>query len=253
MIFEGVGCKERLFKKGPKSPATFIIFVAQFQTKYLASQFLLTIFSGWFQQPNSTYQLRMRLGGRYCLLFVILFAFLFPSSSSSIWEQRAQQVRNAIKEAWNSYRSLSFYDDDLRPLTKTGFNWLQVRATLYDSLDTLYLAGLMVLDSLSKHFHLQDEYRDAVEEIRRVGMPETSPFYLSSSSFEYHIRCVGGLLGAYSLTGDEFLLYVAKDAADALLYLPFLPSVVFQPAGKSAHPWVSLSVVVALYLGNTIL
>ena len=47
-----------------------------------------------------------------------------------------------------------------------------------------------------------------------VGEP---PFWQSVSVFEYHIRVVGGLLGAFEVSGIGDLLHAASHAADRVL------------------------------------
>ena len=53
-----------------------------------------------------------------------------------------------IQHAWNGYRNFAFGANELRPISKTGhsagvFGKTKMGATLVDSLDTLFIAGLM--------------------------------------------------------------------------------------------------------------
>jgi mannosyl-oligosaccharide alpha-1,2-mannosidase len=150
---------------------------------------------------------------------------------------RFEAVRASIRHAWNSYAyvalggssrgagsSLQYKTspsrpklltshipaDDLSPMAFTGHDWLHYAATLHDSLDTLYLAGL------------NEEYDEAVAFVLRQDIQTTA--LQPTKVFEYSLRIVGGLLGAFSLTGDPRLLFRAKDAADALLQSPFRSS-----------------------------
>ena len=52
-----------------------------------------------------------------------------------------------IKHAWDGYAKYAFGDNELKPISKTGysaavFGKTRLGATLVDSLDTLYIAGL---------------------------------------------------------------------------------------------------------------
>lgn len=117
--------------------------------------------------------------------------------------------------------------DDVAPVTNGAMEWLHHSATVHDSLDTLYLAGL------------DEEYEQARDYILRHEIQSSS--FRPTKIFEYSLRVVGGLLGAYSLTGDLALLSRAKDAADAMLASAFEAStsalprpfdLLFPPRGK---------------------
>uniref|UniRef100_A0A674BMS6 alpha-1,2-Mannosidase n=1 Tax=Salmo trutta TaxID=8032 RepID=A0A674BMS6_SALTR len=113
-----------------------------------------------------------------------------PSDPQTL--QRREKVKEMMKFAWDNYKSFAWGKNELRPLTRNGhignmFGGLR-GASIVDSLDTLYIMGLM------------DEYNDAKEWV------ETSLDLNSNgeaSLFEVNIRYVGGLLSAYYLTGDE--------------------------------------------------
>lgn len=135
--------------------------------------------------------------------------------------EKYTSIRNAIRHAWQGYKvtildSHPLYKtflgippaDDLKPLTKSGGGDLIFSsATLFDSLDTLYLAG----------FH--EEFNEALD--YALSLP--FPLY-PVKTFEYSIRILGGILGAYSVSGDERLLELAIRVADALLDGPFRSS-----------------------------
>jgi hypothetical protein len=98
--------------------------------------------------------------------------------------------------------------DDLRPIQGGTIDYMHVHATLYDSLDTLYVMGLHA------------EFEAAVETAVALGAPRTLMF--PTSSFEYNIRIIGGLLSAAQLSGDSRLLSLASDAAHTLLSSAYL-------------------------------
>ncbi|XP_057689397.1 mannosyl-oligosaccharide 1,2-alpha-mannosidase IA-like isoform X1 [Corythoichthys intestinalis] len=106
--------------------------------------------------------------------------------------ERREKVREMMKFAWDNYKQYAWGKNELRPLTKNGhignmFGGLR-GASIIDSLDTLYIMGLL------------DEYNDAKEWVRN-SLDLTSNG--EASLFEVNIRYVGGLLSAYYLTGEE--------------------------------------------------
>ena len=184
-------------------------------------------------------------------LFPTLFLLALPFTQAIIAttkltkpttnKYKATQVKNAISHAWHGYMDYSHLSDDLKPISRTGDKWLHSRATFYDALDTLYLAGL------------HNEFNSAVSEIIgesrtgkwwkpwkfwqywHQGVP-TSVIY-PVKTFEYHIRVVGGLLGAYTVSGNRELLHAAQFAADCLLSSFKTPNGLPRPHTRVAHPY----------------
>ena len=121
------------------------------------------------------------------------------------WPSLAKAVRGALKDAFRAYERDASGFDDLAPVSRRGVNWLHSRATLVDALDSLYVVGL------------REDYERAVTEVLRPTLVGEPPFWQSVSVFEYHIRVVGGLLGAFEVSGDRRLLHAASHAADRVL------------------------------------
>ena len=149
-------------------------------------------------------------------------------SLSTTRKDRFTKVQNAIRHAWGGYSRTCLQPsssttrhkvlgshipcDDLSPIAGVGHDWLYHAATLHDSLDTLAIA-----------FGTEsDEYREGLNAILRQDIQATS--LRPTKTFEYSLRVVGGLLGAFSVTGDVRLLARAKDAVDSLLQSPFASS-----------------------------
>ena len=145
-------------------------------------------------------------------------AFLYTSSpidpvkaqAALLWSRRAAEVREAVRHAWTGYQMHAYQADDLKPVSRTGHDWMNARATFYDSLDTLHIAGL------------EREFEAAVAEISPSVLNLWSPSIPTSviyplKTFEYHIRVVGGLLGAFMVSGRRHLLHSARRAADCVL------------------------------------
>lgn len=121
--------------------------------------------------------------------------------------ERYQAVQRAIKHAWQGYAGTRFRFDDVDPVTGIGSSWLYHSATLHDSLDTLYLANMT------------EEYNEAVRAATSVDIQSTA--MMPTKTFEYSLRVIGGLLGAYSVSGDDSLLQAAAKASDSVLAGPF--------------------------------
>lgn len=119
---------------------------------------------------------------------------------------RREKVKEMMKFSWDNYKRYAWGKNELRPLTRNGhignmFGGLR-GASIIDSLDTLYIMGLM------------DEYKDAKEWV------ETSLDLNSNgeaSLFEVNIRYVGGLLAAYYLTGEEMYKSKVMELGEKLL------------------------------------
>ena len=39
-----------------------------------------------------------------------------------LWSRRAAEVREAVRHAWAGYKNHAYYADDLKPLSRTGYN-----------------------------------------------------------------------------------------------------------------------------------
>ncbi|XP_041649361.1 mannosyl-oligosaccharide 1,2-alpha-mannosidase IA isoform X1 [Cheilinus undulatus] len=120
--------------------------------------------------------------------------------------ERREKVKEMMKFAWDNYKRYAWGKNELRPLTRNGhignmFGGLR-GASIIDSLDTLYIMGLM------------EEYNDAKEWVE-------SSLDLNSngeaSLFEVNIRYVGGLLSAYYLTGEELFKAKVLELGEKLL------------------------------------
>lgn len=121
-------------------------------------------------------------------------------------DERREKVKEMMKFAWDNYKQFAWGKNELRPLTRNGhignmFGGLR-GASIIDSLDTLYIMGLM------------DEYNEAKEWVQ-------SSLDLNSngeaSLFEVNIRYVGGLLSAYYLTGEELFKAKVLELGEKLL------------------------------------
>ncbi|XP_071326428.1 mannosyl-oligosaccharide 1,2-alpha-mannosidase IA isoform X5 [Trachinotus anak] len=120
--------------------------------------------------------------------------------------ERREKVKEMMKFAWDNYKRYAWGKNELRPLTRNGhignmFGGLR-GASIIDSLDTLYIMGLM------------DEYNDAKEWVQTSLDLNSNG---EASLFEVNIRYVGGLLSAYYLTGEELFKKKVLELGEKLL------------------------------------
>ncbi|TRY63768.1 hypothetical protein TCAL_13087 [Tigriopus californicus] len=116
--------------------------------------------------------------------------------------ERQKAVVEAFQHAWKGYRTYAWGHDHLRPISKSAQNWFGLGLTIVDSLDTMWI------------MNLQSEFREArdwVESTLDFGVNKDVNF------FETTIRVLGGLLGAFHLSGDAMFVDKAKDLGDRLM------------------------------------
>jgi mannosyl-oligosaccharide alpha-1,2-mannosidase len=121
---------------------------------------------------------------------------------------RQRTVKDAFVHAWKGYKKSAWRMDDLKPLmggsTSTIFGWEKI---LIDSLDTLWIMGLT------------DYFYEAVMEVRKIDFTQTIESEVNV--FQTTIRYLGGLLGAYDVSGGQpeykILLDKAIELGDFLL------------------------------------
>lgn len=112
------------------------------------------------------------------------------------------KTKAAIKHCFDGYAAKGWGKDRIQPITGEGSDWIGLAITLLDSLDTLYLAGLT------------EEFQKGVDFVRTLNMANER----SGSFFEISIRALGGLLGAYTLSGEKILLKKAEELGEVLLH-----------------------------------
>lgn len=121
-------------------------------------------------------------------------------------EMKLEVIRTTFKRSWLAYRNKAWKHDELSPVSgsfKDPFNgW---GATLIDTLDTLYIMGL------------KEEFREAVNAVKDIDF--TTSIRRDVPLFETTIRYLGGLLGAYDISGatEPILLEKAVDIGEILV------------------------------------
>ncbi|KAI8903349.1 glycoside hydrolase [Gorgonomyces haynaldii] len=190
---------------------------------------------------NKWQQLLIIIGlGTVLYLFVAMEPFkptikqkhILEHDTLTVDEKRNRVVAMA-KHTWNSYYQFASGFDELLPLSKTGVNIgsKSIHLTPVGALDTLYLMGL------------QTEYNQALELVKSLDPHEAQLMDIS--------QVLGGLLGAYELSGNQILLEKAKKLGTQLLNC-------FQPNGlpfakinlKSGEAfWTNITLGIAGSLG----
>jgi mannosyl-oligosaccharide alpha-1,2-mannosidase len=126
---------------------------------------------------------------------------------TELTEQRRAAVRDEFLRSYNAYKEFAWMMDELAPLSGTGKTtfggWA---ATLVDSFDTLWIMGL------------QEEFKEATIAISAMDFSVTKERGINV--FETTIRHLGGLLGAYDLSGEPTLLQKAREVGE-MLYVAF--------------------------------
>ncbi|KAK3941311.1 glycosyl hydrolase family 47-domain-containing protein [Diplogelasinospora grovesii] len=106
-------------------------------------------------------------------------------------ELRLAKVKAEAQRAWSGYKEHAWMHDELRPISKKFKDpFAGWAATLVDSLDTLWIMGM------------REEFEDAVAAVRDIDFTFT-PYRNDIPVFETVIRYLGGLLGAYDVSGGH--------------------------------------------------
>ncbi|GAB1209390.1 hypothetical protein APSETT445_008163 [Aspergillus pseudonomiae] len=119
---------------------------------------------------------------------------------------RLSTIKATFEHAWNGYKMNAMGHDEVMPLRggfRDPFNgW---GATLVDTLDTLWIMGL------------EQEFSLAVDQVKKIDFTTNKKSEIPV--FETAIRYLGGLLGAYDISGHKYdlLLEKAVELAEVLM------------------------------------
>ncbi|KAI0877816.1 glycoside hydrolase family 47 protein [Hypoxylon argillaceum] len=152
--------------------------------------------------------------GRPRSLPQVQYAFKEDNSAEGVAREavlasRRSEVKEAFMKSWNSYKKVGFEWDEVLPVSGGGNNeagfggW---GASLVDSLSTLWIMDLM------------DEFHEAVAAAVTIDYSKSQD--TSCNYFETTIRHLGGLLGAFDLSGETALLGKAVELGD-MLYMAY--------------------------------
>jgi len=125
---------------------------------------------------------------------------------------KGEAVKIAFLNAWNAYWGHCKGQDELIPLRQKCHNWVNMAATIIDSISTMALMGLdeQLIDV--KEYIGSQEFQEKLTQNRKVSVFETT------------IRVLGGLVSSYDLTGEAIYIERAQELGDRLLRA-------FQPNG----------------------
>ncbi|EEH09113.1 class I alpha-mannosidase 1A [Histoplasma capsulatum G186AR] len=135
--------------------------------------------------------------------------FEFPEESPAAKADREAKlavIKASFNHSWTGYKAEAWGHDELRPVSggyRDPFSgW---GATLVDALDTLWIMGM------------EAEFEEAVEAVKKIDFA-TSP-RRDIPLFETVIRYLGGLIGAYDISGGKYqiLLDKAVELAEILM------------------------------------
>ncbi|KAK3904682.1 glycosyl hydrolase family 47-domain-containing protein [Staphylotrichum tortipilum] len=163
----------------------------------------------WFPVPEES--LIMLPTGAPKPIPLVQFAFGQESpAAKEKRELRLAKVKAEAQRAWSGYKKYAWTHDELMPVSNRSKDpFCGWAATLVDSLDTLWIMGL------------KDEFDDAVEAVKDIDFT-TTPYRDDIPVFETIIRYLGGLVGAYDVTGGKaggyhVLLDKAVELAEILM------------------------------------
>ncbi|KAI7971610.1 hypothetical protein EIK77_002611 [Talaromyces pinophilus] len=128
------------------------------------------------------------------------------TAQSNLREQRLAAIKEEFEHAWSGYTEYALGHDEVRPVSGSFRDpFAGWGATLVDALDTLWI------------MEMKDEFADAVEEVSKIDF--TTSFRSDIPLFETVIRYLGGLLGAYDVSGQKYtvLLDKAVELAEILM------------------------------------
>jgi mannosyl-oligosaccharide alpha-1,2-mannosidase len=111
--------------------------------------------------------------------------------------KRLDAVKEAFKHSWNGYKTYAWGHDEVMPVSKYYKDpfggW---GATLVDSLDTLWIMGM------------EQEFIEAINAVAKIDFTTTPMSTIPI--FETVIRYLGGLIGAYDVSGGKHKVLLTK-------------------------------------------
>ncbi|EED17652.1 class I alpha-mannosidase 1A [Talaromyces stipitatus ATCC 10500] len=129
------------------------------------------------------------------------------SAQTILRKQRLAAIKEEFEHAWSGYSEYAMGHDEVRPVSGSFRDpFAGWGATLVDALDTLWI------------MEMKEEFADAVEQVKKIDFT-TSAIRSDIPLFETVIRYLGGLIGAYDISGQKYsvLLDKAVELADILM------------------------------------
>ena len=112
-------------------------------------------------------------------------------------QEKLQQIKKTFEFSWDGYVKNAWMQDELLPVSGQYRNpFCGWAATLVDSLDTLWMMGMI------------DQFENATTAVKNIDFT-TSP-RKDIPMFETTIRYLGGLLGAFDISGGKHMILLDK-------------------------------------------
>ena len=124
------------------------------------------------------------------------------NKAQAINDERRAAVKEAMMHAWSGYKEYAWGSDNLDPVSMGGSDVHGMGATIIASLDTLWIMGM------------EKEFNEARDWVRNSFSPKVNS---EVSVSETTTAILGGLLSAYTLSGDDMFLDKAKALGDRLI------------------------------------
>ena len=119
------------------------------------------------------------------------------AEARKVRETRRAAVKEEFQHAWSGYKSHAWLWDEVAPISGTARNTFGgLAATFVDALDSLWILGM------------HDEFDVAVKAVANLDF--TKPEEAIINVFEYTIRYLGGLLGAYEISMRKYAILLDK-------------------------------------------
>lgn len=145
----------------------------------------------------------------HLLAALVIIAVPFAAvaqARSGIKAKYAEKVKQDFLFAWNNYKRYAWGHDELKPLSKTYYDWYgtghSLLMTPVDGYDTMVLMGLK---------------KEAAEDQRLIVDHLSFDQNIDVKAFEITIRELGGLLSGYELNHNRKFLELATDLANRLM------------------------------------
>jgi mannosyl-oligosaccharide alpha-1,2-mannosidase len=109
------------------------------------------------------------------------------SKIKNLQQRRRDAVKEVFQHAWSGYKTYAWLKDEVAPISggsRNSFGGLA--ATLVDALDSLWIMGL------------QEDFEEAVRAVAQIDFGRSEETVVNV--FEYTIRYLGGLLGAFEIS-----------------------------------------------------
>lgn len=112
-------------------------------------------------------------------------------------KKKLEQIKKTFEFSWDGYTKNAWMQDELSPVSGRYRNpFCGWAATLVDTLDTLWMMGMI------------DQFENATAAVKDIDF--TTSLRRDIPMFETTIRYLGGLLGAFDISGGKYMVLLDK-------------------------------------------